>query len=65
MSQPKEESLCKTCKHGLCVIAIDPANTDPREDEIDSWQFCNVMGTPIKFTSAKFTVECSKYAKGK
>ncbi len=52
------QSLCKTCKYGLCVTTVEG-------DDIEVWQFCSVLGTPIKFTGGKKTIECTAYTLSK
>lgn len=61
MSSSDDESLCKTCKHGLVVIAMQEQDSP----EVESYQFCNVLETPIKFVAGKKVVECNRYAKQK
>lgn len=53
-----DESLCKSCKFGLVVSAVEGS-------EIDNYSFCNYLETPIKFTSGKVVVECTGYNKRK
>ena len=51
-----DESLCRSCKFGLVVTATEA-------DEIDTYNFCNYLETPIKFTSGKVIVTCTAYKK--